>query len=208
MKKRLLSILVCLTLCLSMLSTAALAAEPFSDIKAEDWYYDAAMYVNENGLMTGYGIDRFAPEVSITRGQIVTILHRMEGAPAVNYLMEFRDVPAQTWYTEAVRWAASTGITSGTGDGSTFSPDEPITREQLATMLWRYAQFKSMDVSVGDDTNILSYEDAFTIGEYAIAAMQWVCGAGIMRGSGAQLTPKATASRAQTAQIIMNFLEK
>ena len=208
MKNRFFSTLVCLVLCLSLLSTAAMAAEPFSDVSSEEWYYDAVMYVSENGLMTGYGPGRFAPEASITRGQIVTILHRLEGSPVVNYLMEFKDVASDTWYTEAVRWAASTGITSGTNGGSTFSPDEPITREQLATMLWRYAQFRNIDVSVGDDTNILSYEDAFTIGEYAIPAMQWACGAELMNGSNGNLLPREHASRAQTAKIIMNFLEK
>lgn len=123
----------------------------------------------------------------------------------VNYLMQFEDVAAEKYYTEAIRWATSEGIVGGYGNGK-FGPDDPITRQQLATMLWRYAQHIGQDVSVGEDTNILSYEDAFDISEYAIPAMQWACGAGIMGGYGnGKLGPNDGATRAQAAAMLMRY---
>ena len=138
------------------------------------------MYVSENGLMSGVDADHFGPSWNTTRGMITTILWRMEGKPDAG-AVPFTDVDADMYYADAIAWAAEKGIVSGYGD--TFGPDDNITREQLASILWRYAKYKGYDVSVGENTNILSYEDAFDISEYAIPAMQWACGAGIIRGN-------------------------
>ena len=121
--------------------------------------------------------------------------------------MSFTDVPAGQWYTEAIRWAASQGIVNGI-DAKTYAPLNAVTREQLVTILYRYAQKKGYDVSVGEDTNILSYVDAFDIAEYAIPAMQWACGAGVINGNDdGSLNPKGNTKRSEFAKVIMNFCE-
>ena len=125
------------------------------------------------------GGGRFSPDTECTRGQIVTILWRLSGSPVVDYLMDFSDVDPSAWYGEAIRWAAASGIVNGYSE-TAFGPNDNITREQLAAMLYRYAQYKKADVSVGEDTNILSFDDAFDVSGYAVPAMQWTCGAGVM----------------------------
>ena len=121
--------------------------------------------------------------------------------------LPFTDVADGTWYTESVRWASVVGVVGGYSD-STFGPDDAVTREQLATMLYRYAQFRGYDVSVGEDTNILSYSDAQNVSEWAIPAMQWACGAGIINGSGSQLNPQGDATRAEIAVMLMRFEQR
>jgi len=169
------------------------------------WYTEAVEYVYHHKMMEGVDNNLFDINGTTTRAMIVTILWRLEGEPVVNYLMQFDDISAETWYTEAVRWAASEGIVEGWN--GKFDPMGEITREQFATILWRYAKYKGYDVSVGEDTNILSYEDAFSVSEYAIPAMQWACGAGIMQGDGMNLTPKADATRTQAAALFQRFCE-
>ena len=117
--------------------------------------------------------------------------------------------PRASGTSEAVRWATSEGVVTGYGNGL-FGTNDPITREQLDTMLWRYAQTEGYDVSVGEDTNILSYADAFTVSEYAVSALQWACGAGIISGTGdgSTLTPQGEATRAQAATVLMRFCEE
>ena len=146
--------------------------------------------------------------MTTSRAMIATILWRLEGSPVVNYTMRFDDVDAGSWYGEAVRWAASEGIVTGYGSNS-FGPDDPITREQMATMLYRYAQYKKYDVSVGENTNILSYADSDQLGEWAVPAMQWACGAGLINGTGdgSTLSPQGQATRAQAAGVLMRFCE-
>ena len=178
----------------------------YTDLDRTLWYHDGIHYCIEHGLMIGTGTNIFEPNSATSRAMIVTILWRLEGSPVVNYAMDFEDVAADQWYTEAVRWAASEKIVEGYSD-TAFGPTDPITREQFATILWRYAKYKGYDVSVGEDTNILSYEDAFSISEYAIPAMQWACGAGLMQGDGVNLTPKADATRAQAAALFQRFCE-
>ena len=178
----------------------------FTDVAEGKWYTEAIEYVYHRKMMEGVGNNLFDINGTTTRAMIVTILWRLEGEPVVNYLMQFEDIPAETWYTEAVRWAASEGIVEGYSD-TAFGPTDPITREQFAAILWRYARYKGYDVSVGENTNILSYEDAFSISEYAIPAMQWACGAGLMQGDGVNLTPKADATRAQAAALFQRFCE-
>ena len=182
---------------------------PFNDVPEGYWAYDAIQYVYGEGLMAGTSGSTFNPEGTTTRGQIVTILWRLSGSPVVNYLMDFDDVDPAAYYAEAIRWATSEGIAGGYGGGM-FGPDDPITREQLAVMLHRYAQHEGYDVSIGEDTNILSYADAFTVSEYAVAALQWACGAGIISGTGdgSTLTPQGEATRAQAATVLMRFCEQ
>ena len=181
-------------------------ALPFEDVGTDAWYSDAVAYVYRNGLMSGTSGSTFSPDAAITRAQLVTILWRMAGSPQVNYLMDFDDVSQDAYYTEAVRWAASEGIAGGYGNGL-FGSDDPITREQMAAILYRFAQHMGYDVSIGEDTNILSYTDAPDVSGYAVAALQWACGAGIIRGTGdgSTLTPQGGATRAQAAVILTRF---
>ena len=182
-------------------------AHAFADVDTGAWYHLAVDYAIEKGLMNGVGDNLFDPQGTATRAQIVTILWRLEGEPVVNYLMDFEDVQEGSWYAEAVRWAASQGIVDGYDNGA-FGPADPVTREQLAAILYRYAQYKGYDVSIGEDTNILSYADAMEISEYAVPAMQWACGAGIVNGmDGNTLVPQGEAARAQIAAMLMRFEE-
>lgn len=181
-------------------------SSPFTDVQPGSDYYDAVRYVYETGLMQGKTEDTFAPYGATTRGQIVTILWRLESKPVVNCIL-FPDVDQESYYAGAIRWASAQKITDGYADG-TFRPDMPISRQQLATILWRYAKYKGMDVSVGENTNILSYTDAFAISGYAIPAVQWACGAGLMGNSpDGSLTPAGQALRAHTAYMLANLLK-
>ena len=182
---------------------------PFADVPEAAWYEDGVRYVYQNDLMTGTSATAFSPDVTTSRAMIATILWRMSGSPVVNYAMNYTDVPEGQWYSEAVRWATSEGVVTGYGNGA-FGTNDPITREQFAAMLWRYAQMREYDVSMGEDTNILSYTDVSNVSEYAISAMQWAVGAGIITGTGdgSTLTPKGEASRAQAAVMLMRFCEK
>lgn len=182
---------------------------PFTDVPEDAWYEDAAGYVYKHGLMAGTSATTFAPDVTTSRAMIATILWRMAGSPVVDYAMTYTDVAQGQWYSEAVRWATSEGVVTGYGNGL-FGTNDPITREQLATMLWRYAQTEGYDVSIGEDTNILSYTDVADLSEYAIPAMQWAVGAGIINGTGdgSTLTPQGQATRAQAAVMLMRFCEE
>jgi len=178
----------------------------FTDTPGTAWYYEDAAYAYINGLFAGTTDTTFSPDLAMTRGMLVTVLWRMEDSPAVTDKADFSDVANDLWYADAVAWAATNEIVSGYGSGR-FGPDDPITREQMAAILYRYAQYKKYDVSIGETTNILSYKDAFDVSEYAIAAMQWACGAGLMQGSGGKLMPQGDATRAQVAAILHRFDE-
>lgn len=177
---------------------------PFTDVARGDWFFDDVRYVYETGLMNGVSATRFAPYGSTTRGMIVTILYRMEGQPSVSRGCPFTDVASGSYYERAITWAAANGIVTG-HSGTIFAPDASITREQLAAILYRYAVYKGLDVSVGENTNILSYEDFASLSEYAIPAMQWACGAGVLYGFGGSLLPDAPANRLQAAAILHRF---
>ncbi len=185
----------------------------YTDIEPAAWYHDGVHYIIEQGLMTGYGNGIFKPDANTSRAMIAVMLWRLEGSPVVNYLLDFEDVKADAWYTEAIRWAKSEGIIGGYGNGC-WGPDDAVTREQMVTILWRYAQYKGYDVSVGENTNILSYDDAFDVAEYAIPAMQWACGSGMVQGmndpdgEGMILAPESKGTRAQIATMIMRFCEE
>ena len=182
----------------------------YTDLDMTAWYHDGIHYCIERGLMNGVGSSRFNPNGTTTRAMIVTILWRLEGSPIGNYTMDFGDVVAGQWYTEAIRWAAGEKLVEGYGNGK-FGTSDAITREQLVTLLFRYAQYKGYDVSVGENTNILSYDDAFDVADWAIPAMQWACGSGIIQGiaDGNQmnLAPQGNAIRAQAAAILQRFCE-
>ena len=181
--------------------------EKYSDLEEGAWYKDAAEFVISNGLMEGVSEDSFAPDAEFTRDMAVTVLWRMEGCPVANYAMTFKDVEADAWHTEAVRWAAATGIVNGYSEEK-FAPGDIINREQLAAIMWRYAKYKKTDVSVGENTNILSYEDVFDVSEYAIPAFQWTCGSGIMSGNTqSTLAPKETVSRIYFASVIHKYTQ-
>ena len=190
-------------------SFAEIAPEPlpFGDVDDGDWFADAVRFVYENGMMNGVSETSFAPHATTSRSMIVTILYRLEGKPVVDYAMDFTDVAGDAYYAEAVRWAASEGIVGGYG-GGLFGAEDAVAREQLAVILYRYAVYKGYDVSVGEDTNILSYADFADLSEYAIPAMQWACGAGVITGvTDATLVPQGEATRAQVAAMLMRFVE-
>ena len=187
--------------------TVYAAWEPFDDAGRGDWFYDSVVYVYENGLMDGVSDTLFDPDGAVTRAQFVTMLWRLDGEPSVNYALPFTDVSGGEWYAEAVRWAAGEGIVNGVSE-TEFAPNAAVTREQLAAILHRYAQHKGYDVSIGESTNILSYSDFASISEYAISAIQWACGEGIITGvTESTLEPRGTATRAQSAAMLMRFLE-
>ena len=179
----------------------------FSDASASAWYHDGVHWALENGVMNGVGNGKFAPNDTTTRAQVVTMLWRLEGSPAYVGMSEFSDVDNEEWYGPAIRWASAEGIVNGY-DGK-FAPNDPVTREQLVTILYRYAQYKKLDVSVGEDTNILSYDDAFDVSEWAIPAMQWACGSGIVNGidknGTLMLAPSDASTRAVVATMFWRF---
>ena len=180
-------------------------AMPFTDVKEGDWFYEEVLYAYENGLMNGVGDNRFAPNSATTRGMLVTILYRLEGEPAVSGDLPFTDVEAGTWYTNAVGWAAQNGIVNGVGD-DTFAPGNDLTREQLVTILYRYAESKGYDVSASAD--LAGYPDGEEIQAYAREAMAWAVAENIIRGmEDDTLKPAGNASRAQIATILMRFCE-
>jgi len=177
--------------------------QEYADLDPDQWYADAAAYVLANGLMVGSN-GKFDPNGTMTRAMVVTVLWRLEGKPAVKYDAKFTDVAANSWYMDAVCWAAANEIVKGSG--TNFAPNDPVTREQLAAILWRYAKYKDIDVSVGENTNILSYEDAFDVSDWAYAPLQWTCGAGILNGANGYLMPQGQATRIQTAAMLYRFL--
>ena len=180
----------------------------YADLVPTAWYHDGVHYCIENGLMQGISTASFLPNGRTTRAQLVTILWRLEGSPAVNDGESFADIKDDAWYARAVRWAADCGVVKGYDNGS-FGSDDAVMREQMVTILYRYAQYKGYDVSVGEDTNILRFNDALTVNGYAIPAMQWACGSGLVTGiareSGMFLAPADTTVRVQTATLMMRF---
>ena len=181
---------------------AAVWVSPFSDVSEGAWYYDAVRYASENGLMGGYGNGLFGPNDNLSRAQFAQILFNREGRPVVNYLLQYGDVASGAWYTEAVRWATSQGIVGGYGNGM-FGPNDNITREQLAVMLWRYAG------SPAATHKELLFNDTDEISGYALEALRWAVENDIISGYGdGRLGPQGFATRAQTAQMLMNFLKK
>ena len=176
----------------------------FSDVAATAWYANAVKYAVDKGMMNGVGGNKFAPDGVTNRGMIVTVLYRLENEPTAS-AASFTDVASGAYYANAVAWASANGIVTGYGNGK-FGPNDSITREQFAAILYRYAQYKKYDVSAA--ASLDGYTDAQSVSSYAVPAVQWACGAGVMNGSNGRLTPKSGATRAQAAQLLMNFCEK
>ncbi|MBQ3404312.1 MAG: S-layer homology domain-containing protein [Oscillospiraceae bacterium] len=182
-------------------------SKPFKDVDTTQWYHESIDYAIEHGLMNGVASDRFDPQGTTTRAMIVTILYRLEGEPQVDGENAFDDVEDGQWYTEPVIWANMNEIVNGYGNGK-FGPTDNITREQFATILYRYAQFKGYDVSVGEDANVLSYDDASDISDWAMEAVQWAVGVGLINGrTESTIVPAGTATRAEAATLFMRFAE-
>jgi len=181
-------------------------ANPFTDVSEKDWFYSDVMFVYENGLMLGTSKTLFSPHGTATRGMMATILWRMEGSPVPKGKNSFTDVEAGKWYADAITWTAENGIFAGYGKDK-FGPDDPITREQLAAIFYRYADYKGYDLTVKG--NLDKFKDADKITDYAKTAMQWAVGSGLVKGkSGNLLDPQGTATRAEIAAMLHRFIEK
>ena len=181
-------------------------ANPFTDVSEKDWFYGDVMFVYENGLMLGTSKTLFSPHGTATRGMMATILWRMEGSPAPKGKNSFTDVEAGKWYADAITWTAENSIFAGYGKDK-FGPDDPITREQLAAIFYRYADCKGYDLTVKG--NLDKFKDADKITDYAKTAMQWAVGSGLVKGkSGNLLDPQGTATRAEIAAMLHRFIEK
>ena len=186
-------------------STDTTDTNKFEDVYVSDWYFDAVQYVYENDMMAGTSDITFSPNQTTTRGMIVTILYRLEGEPTVTGTTAFTDVTADQYYANAVAWAVQNGIVAGS-DATTFAPNNAITREQMAAILYRYAQFKGYDVSAKADLS--TYIDAADVSAYATDAMAWASQTGLITGTSATtLSPAGQATRAQVATILMRFCE-
>ncbi|MBQ9648227.1 MAG: S-layer homology domain-containing protein [Oscillospiraceae bacterium] len=213
--KRIMALLLALMLSAGMAPCAFAedySLESYSDVKRNAWYVPGVRYCLEHGLMTGYGsyIKLFAPDSPVTRAQVATILWRLEGAPVTGLSMHYTDVPEGVWYEDAARWALSADMMGGTA-ATTFSPDDPITREQLAAILWRYAQYLNGGyMPVVSDASYWNFRDSDKVSDYAAEAMEWAYALGIITGQRDQtgedlLVPWGTSSRAVTATILMRF---
>ena len=178
----------------------------FSDIKESDWYYNTVKYVSENGIMNGVESDKFVPSASLTRAMLVTILYRAEGSPRISSDSKFSDVEITDWYGASVIWASENGIVNGVSD-TEFAPNNAITREQIATILYRYASAKKYDVTQGGMA-VREYEDYETISSWAKEAMQWAVNAKLINGkTETTVNPLDNATRAEAATVIMRFIE-
>ena len=213
MKKKILKRVVSLLLGALLLAGCALpagAASPFTDVNKDAWYAPAVEYVRERDWMNGVGNNQFAPQAALDRATFAQILYNLAGQPELpddfGHFLEFGDVDPGKWYKTPTYWAYWKGLASGTGDGK-FSPSQAVTREQMAAILYRYAQYKGYDVTASGDLS--GYTDAGAIRPYAEAAMAWANGAGLITGvSDTTLQPRGNSTRAQVATILMRFCQK
>ena len=181
---------------------------PFADVNAGDWFYRDVLFSYEKGLMSGMDAAAFAPYANTTRAQIAVIFYRMEGSPAVEGENSFADVvrgSGTAWFYDAVTWAQQNGIMGGYGNSS-FAPNDPITREQLAAIFYRYAQYKGYDTTQGGMA-IREFDDYESISDYAMGAMAWAVNTGLVKGDSNLLYPKGTATRAELAALLHRFVE-
>lgn len=180
---------------------------PFEDVNENQWFYEAVEFANKKSLFNGMSSTKFGPDVSMTRAMLVTVLYRWAGEPEVSGVSKFADVVKGSYYEKALIWAEKNGIVTGVTE-TEFKPDMEITREQIIVIMFRFANYMKFDVSVGEDTNILSYEDFNEISEYAIPAIQWAVGANLVKGNTAStLDPRSNTTRAQVATILQRFIE-
>ncbi len=186
-------------------------AGEYSDVDPLKWYHHGLHFCVENGLLSGSN-GELMPNDEATRAMAIVVLWRASGCPQVEGDASFADVKEGSWYADAARWAKAEGLVFGYGNGKYFGPNDPVTREQLMTILWRYAQWQGHDVSEGEDTNILSYDDAFDVSEYAIPAIQWAAATGMLQGvdtpeGGKIIDPQGESTRSQLATFVMRHLE-
>lgn len=194
------------TYTLTILRNSGTGANPFTDVSEKDWFYGDVMFAYENGLMIGTGNAQFRPHGTATRGMMATILWRMAGSPAPKGNSSFTDVEAGTWYTDAIAWTAENGIFLGYGNNK-VGPNDSITREQLAAIFFRYADYKGCDMNAKGELD--KFRDAGQVSDYARAAMQWAVGSGLIQGKpDGVLDPQGTATRAEIAAMLHRFLEK
>ncbi|MPM69806.1 hypothetical protein SDC9_116754 [bioreactor metagenome] len=177
---------------------------PFTDVKESDWYYSSVRYVSESGLMTGTGSGQFSPQAQVTRGMLMTILHRLDGSPAVSSTGAFADVASGMWYADAVSWAGEKGIAAGYGNGL-FGGGDTVTLEQAVSFLYRYANYKGYDT--GRTGSLEAFSDAGDTSDYAMEAMRWAVSTGLIKGSGGILNPQGISQRSQIAAILQRFSE-
>ncbi len=181
--------------------------EKFTDVNIDEWYHEGIHYAIQNGMMNGTGAETFEPNTNVSRAMLVTVLWRAENEPIAAGASKFVDLEAGQYYVDAVKWANENGVVKGITE-TTFEPETAITREQFAAIMFRYANLKGYDVSIGEDTNILSYTDFDRISEYAIPAMQYAVGSGLIKGKSATtLNPADNATRAEMATILYRFIE-
>ncbi|MBQ3206179.1 MAG: S-layer homology domain-containing protein, partial [Peptococcaceae bacterium] len=183
----------------------------YIDIPEDAWYHDGVHYCIERNIMGGYGNGIFKPNAAVSRAMISAMLWNLEGSPVVNYALQYKDVPSDAWYTEAVRWMVAEGLAGGYGNGI-YAPEDELTREQLAAILQKYAQYKGYDMTKGATVNLQSYGDVQDISAWAGEAMQWICDNGIVGGMPGKngnlvLNPTGQATRAQVATMLMTFCE-
>ena len=177
---------------------------PFTDVREADWFYDDVVYAYENGLFSGTSDTTFSPNASMTRAMLVTVLYRLEGQPTVSGRSGFSDVKLNSYYEDAVTWAADNGIVNGTG-ATTFSPNANVTREQMAAILYRYAQYKQYGTTASAGLN--GFSDAAKVSAYAKAPLSWAVAEKLVNGSEGKLLPTGNAIRAQVAAILHRFVE-
>lgn len=192
------------------LSNGSIIEEPdgFIDVADTSWYYDAVRFVRDNGLFSGTSSTTFGPDIAMTRGMFVTVLYRLAGEPSVSASSAFSDVKSSSlYYYDPVVWANQNGIVSGYSDG-TFRPEDNITREQMAFIMYQYASYTGYSVSNINSAIYNAFPDTGNVSSYAVNAMKWSTYKGILNGSDGYLLPKNTATRAHVAQIIMNFCQK
>lgn len=203
MKKKLIALLLCMAMLLSVIPTAQAANLPFTDVKPNAWYYSAVEYAYENGLFNGTSATTFAPEMAMSRGMLVSVLYRYEGSPTVSGSNPFTDVDSRKYYATAVTWAAQNGVVNGTS-ATTFAPDTNIAREQMVAILYRYANIKGYNTSARNSLN--AFTDRVSISAYAWESFQWAVAVGIISGTSATtLSPQGTATRAEVAAILVRF---
>lgn len=179
----------------------------FEDANYNEWYHEDLDYVVKKGLMNGVSLNKFEPHESTTRAMVVTILYRLENKPKVKSKNIFDDVEENTWYTDAIIWANSQGIVLGYGD-DTFAPDQPITREEMVTVLYRYNEYKKYSTHTNSPQKIKAFSDYGDVSTWAFKAMKWACGEGIINGSDGLILPQDNTERCQIAAILHRFIEK
>jgi hypothetical protein len=184
---------------------AAAWANPYSDVVELDWFYGAARFATERGLMKGTGKDKFSPGATMSRAMLVTVLYRMEGAPGVSGNIPFSDVNSGEWYSDAILWASQNGIANGYSNAE-YGLDDPVTREQAVAILYRYAKWSGLDISAA--ANLSNYADIAGISNWALGAMEWAVSVGAIQGRTATtIVPDGTLTRAEAAMILKRYIE-